>query len=150
MDGRKTAHTICYVTPLALPLGELSPQVTERASGANQDGCYGGIAAEIGTKNMPPACFINVPTLSVLAALGHLSQRERQEMLARRTKRCIEVHYESCLTNQMKQEQAQQIIPLCLLTVSCSPLIYFCSFKYDAKVRATSRLSLGGMYSNRA
>ena len=57
---------------------------------------------------------------------------------------------ESCLTIQMKQEQAQQIIPLCLLTVSCSLLIYFCSFKYDAKVRATSRLSLGGMYSNRA
>ncbi len=47
--------------PLALPLGELSPQVTER-------------------------------TLSVLATLGHLSQRERQE-------------------------QAQRIIPLCLLTV---------------------------------
>ena len=45
------------------------------------------IAAEIDTKNMPlayflnvstPACFLNVPTLSVLAALGHLSQRERQ------------------------------------------------------------------------
>ena len=46
----------CYVTgcsPLALPLGELSPQVTERAA------------------------------LSVLAALGHLSRRERQGMPAR-------------------------------------------------------------------
>ena len=98
---------------MALPLGELSPQVTERV--------------------LPFA-------LSVLAALGHLSQGERQGVL----------HHEICLTNQIKQEQAQQIIPLCLLTVSCSPLIYFCSFKYDAKARATSRLSLGGMYSSRA
>ena len=40
---------ICY-SPLALPLGELSPQVTERA--------------------LQPFLF----TLSVLAALGHLSQ----------------------------------------------------------------------------
>ena len=23
---------------------------------------YGGIAAEIGAKNMPPACFLNAPT----------------------------------------------------------------------------------------
>lgn len=30
-------------------------------------------------------------TLSVLATLGHLSQRERQGMLARHTERCIEV-----------------------------------------------------------
>ena len=43
--------------PLALPLGELSPKVTERA--------------------------IEVHTLSVLAVLGHLSQRERQGLLAR-------------------------------------------------------------------
>ena len=33
---------------------------------------------------MPPACFLNVPTLSVLAALGHLSQREMQGMLLTR------------------------------------------------------------------
>lgn len=26
-----------------------------------QDGCNGGIAAEIGTKNMPPACFLYAP-----------------------------------------------------------------------------------------
>ena len=60
---------------------------TKRWCGANPDGCYSGIAAEIDTKNMPlayflnvstPACFLNAPTLSVLAALGHLSQRERQ------------------------------------------------------------------------
>ena len=25
-------------------------------------GSYGGIAAEIGAKNMPPACFLNAPT----------------------------------------------------------------------------------------
>jgi len=48
---------------LALPLGELSPQVTE------------GLAA-----------FFDA--LSVLAVLGHLSQRERQGMLARYTGRC--------------------------------------------------------------
>ena len=41
-------------TPLALPLGELSPQVTERA------------------------CF----PLSVFASLSHLSQRERQGVFA--------------------------------------------------------------------
>ena len=32
-------------------------------------------------------------TLSVLAALGHLSQRERQGMLARYTERCIKVRF---------------------------------------------------------
>ena len=64
--GTDTLHF--YVTgysPLALPLGELSPKVTERVHKCN--------------------------TLSVLAALGHLSQRERQG--------------------------GQFIIPLCLLTV---------------------------------
>ena len=45
--------------PLALPLGELSPQVTERA--------------------IPPLVgALLQPSLSVLASLGHLSQRERQ------------------------------------------------------------------------
>ena len=47
--------------------------------GITQDGCYSGIAAEIDTKNMPlayflnvstPACFLNVSTLSALSALG--------------------------------------------------------------------------------
>ena len=47
------------VRPLALPLGELSPQVTERA--------------------IPPLVgALSQPSLSVLASLGHLSQRERQ------------------------------------------------------------------------
>ena len=34
------------------------------------------------------------------------------------------LRHEICLTNQMIQGQAQQIIPLCLSTVSCSPLIH--------------------------
>ncbi len=48
--------------PLALPLGELSPQVTERVS------------QPFSNNKMEWSLF----TLSVLAALGHLSQRERQ------------------------------------------------------------------------
>ncbi len=52
------------------------------------------IAAEIDTKNMPlayflnvstPAYFLNVSTLSGLAALGHLSQRERQGLTPTKT-----------------------------------------------------------------
>ena len=62
---------------MALPLGELSPKVTERA--------------------------LPLRSLSVLASLGQLSQGERQGVLA--------------------LEQAQRIIPLCLLTVSCAPPI---------------------------
>ena len=58
---------------LALPLGELSPQATERV--------------------LPPLF-----PLSVFAALSHLSHRERQGVLA-------------------NNKQAQQIIPLCLLTI---------------------------------
>ena len=50
---------------MALPLGELSPQVTERA--------------------LQPFLF----ALSVLAALGHLSQRERQGTLTRYIRRCV-------------------------------------------------------------
>ena len=68
LDGRKTVNVAYRYSPLALPLGELSPKVTERAF-----------------------------PLSVLASLGHLSQGERQGMLA--------------------LEQAQRDNPLCLLTV---------------------------------
>ena len=60
-------------SPLALPLGERSPQATERV--------------------LPPLF-----PLSVLAALSHLSHRERQGVLA-------------------NNKQAQQIIPLYLLTI---------------------------------
>jgi len=56
----------------ALPLGELSPKVTERA--------------------FQPSSLIWSPfALSVLAALGHLSHRERQVMLARHAKGCMEL-----------------------------------------------------------
>ena len=61
---RKQPDRIKAPADLALPPGELSPQVTERVLAVTY-------------------------TLSVLALLGHLSQRERQE-------------------------QAQQIILLCL------------------------------------
>ena len=66
-------------SPLALPLGELSPQVTERV--------------------LPPflnnkinLCAHTPFALSVLAALGHLSHRERQGIPTPYTERCIEVH----------------------------------------------------------
>jgi hypothetical protein len=49
--------------------GGVSPSGARAASGgllspcvANPDECYGGVAAEIGVKNMPPACFLNVST----------------------------------------------------------------------------------------
>ena len=60
-------------SPLVLPLGELSPKVTERV--------------------LPPLF-----PRSVVAALSHLSHRERQGVLA-------------------NNKQAQQIIPLYLLTI---------------------------------
>ena len=60
-------------------------------------------------------------TLSVLASLGHLSQRERQVRLVRYTK--LEAHHGIRLTDSRKQKQAQRIIPLCLFPVSCGLLI---------------------------
>ena len=62
----------CYVTrytPLAFPLGELSPKVTEREK-----------APFLNAK-------LSLSALSVLAALGHLSHRERQVTQARRAVR---------------------------------------------------------------
>ena len=60
-------------SPVALPLGELSPQVTERElrpfSNDNLLGCCLWVWALF--------------ALSVLAALGHLSHRERQGRLSR-------------------------------------------------------------------
>ena len=42
------------------------------------DRCYSGIAAEIGVKNMPPACFLNTPTRAdVRALLLRGKRRER-------------------------------------------------------------------------
>ena len=45
--------------------------------GGNQDRCYGGIAAEIGTKNMPPACFLNAPT----AKSDHIGMQKNSGIL---------------------------------------------------------------------
>ena len=122
---------------LALPLGELSPQVTERVlqpfSNDKINLCTHiteipvyipvGESQNLQTKRhqelrtfsiiSKPLRFVmlraiqfndksgrsaikvhlvwSLVTLSVLATLGHLSQRERQGMLARYTERCIEV-----------------------------------------------------------
>ena len=124
-------------SPLALPLGELSPQVTERVlqpfSNDKINLCTHiteipvyipvGESQNLQTKRhqelrtfsiiSKPLRFVmlraiqfndksgrsaikvhlvwSLVTLSVLAALDHLSQRERQGMLARYTERCIEV-----------------------------------------------------------
>ena len=123
-------------SPLALPLGELSPQVTERVlqpfsnDKINLCAHITEIPVDIPvgeSQNLQPKrhqelrtfSIISKPlrfvmlraiqfndksgrsavkvhlvwslvTLSVLAALGHLSQRERQGMPARYTERCIE------------------------------------------------------------
>ena len=124
-------------SPLALPLGELSPQVTERVlqpfSNDKINLCAHTTEIPVDipvgeSQNLQPKrhqelrtfSIISKPlrlvmlraiqfndksgrsaikvhlvwslvTLSVLAALGHLSQGERQGMLARYTERCIEV-----------------------------------------------------------
>ena len=124
-------------SPLALPLGELSPQVTERVlqpfSNDKINLCTHiteipvyipvGESQNLQTKRhqelrtfsiiSKPLRFVmlraiqfndksgrsaikvhlvwSLVTLSVLAALGHLSQGERQGMLARYTEWCIEV-----------------------------------------------------------
>ena len=124
-------------SPLALPLGELSPQVTERVlqpfsndkinlcthiteipvyipvgeSQNHQPKRHQELrtfsiiskplrlvmlrAIQFNDKSGRSAIKVHLVwslvTLSVLAALGHLSQGERQGMLARYTERCIEV-----------------------------------------------------------
>ncbi len=93
-----------YVTgcsPLALPLGELSPQVTERVlqSFSNDKVNLCAYTTKIPV-NIPVGESQNLQpkgrqelrtfTLSVLAVLGHLSQRERQGMPARYTERCMD------------------------------------------------------------
>ncbi|PWM43692.1 MAG: hypothetical protein DBX62_10890 [Clostridia bacterium] len=62
-------------SPLALPLGELSPQVTER------------VLRPFLNDNIIGCCLLvwSLFALSVLAALGHLSQGEKQGMIARYT-----------------------------------------------------------------
>ena len=94
-------------SPLALPLGELSPQVTERVlqpfSNDKINLCthiteipvVRGVSSpcEAAGHFLIEHCLLvwSLVALSVLATLGHLSQRERQGMLARYTERCIEV-----------------------------------------------------------
>ena len=75
------ANAPCHVAPLALPLGELSPQVTERVLRLYLNGLI---------------CRRALSALSVLAVLGHLSQRERQGMLVRNIKQDIEVYDCDC------------------------------------------------------
>ena len=87
-------------SPLARPLGELSPQVTERVLrpflNDNIIGCcllvwslfaLSGLAA-LGhlSQGERQDAFPGSSPLRALAALGHLSHRERQGMLARYTK----------------------------------------------------------------
>ena len=132
-----STYYVMGCSPLALPLGELSPQVTERVlqpfSNDKINLCTHiteiPVYIPVGeSQNLQPKrhqelrtfSIISKPlrfimlraiqfndqsgrsaikvhlvwslvTLSVLAALGHLSQRERQGMLARYTERCIEV-----------------------------------------------------------
>ncbi|GEM_PF-3216490 len=64
-------------SPLALPLGELSPKATERGKAVCR--CLWQIKACRFLNDK-----INLFALSVLAALGHLSQGERQGMPAER------------------------------------------------------------------
>ena len=90
--------------PLALPLGELSPQVTERVLQPFSNDKI-NLCAHI--TEIPVAHGVSSPceaaghfliehcllvwslvALSVLATLGHLSQGERQGMIARYTERC--------------------------------------------------------------
>ena len=83
-------------SPLALPLGELSPKVTERGKAVCRCQRQGG-------KNVFLKAKFDLFPLSVLAALGHLSHGERQGMLA------------------MIQEQAQRItaVPVnCLIRLA--------------------------------
>ena len=78
---------------MALPLGELSPQVTERV-------VQSFLNDEINLYAHTTKIHLAWPLfpLSVFAALSHLSHRERQGVLA-------------------NNKQAQQTIPLYLLTI---------------------------------
>ena len=108
-------------SPLALPLGELSPQVTERVLQPSSNDKI-NLCAHI--TEIPVAHGVSSPceaaghfligccllvwslfTLSVLATLGHLSQRERQGMLARYTER-----YRSALLS-VRQIGVYRIVP---------------------------------------
>ena len=104
-----STYYVMGCSPLALPLGELSPQVTERVLQPFSNDKI-NLCAHI--TEIPVAHGVSSPceavghfliehcllvwslvALSVLATLGHLSQGERQGMLARYTERCIEVRF---------------------------------------------------------
>ena len=104
-----STYYVMGCSPLALPLGELSPQVTERVlqpfSNDKINLCTHiteipvahGVSSpcEAAGHFLIEHCLLvwSLVALSVLATLGHLSQRERQGMLARYTERRIEVRF---------------------------------------------------------
>ena len=118
---------------MALPLGELSPQVTERALlpvlNGNVNVCKSspGIYEEKDTRacahgasfpceaawQFPVGCYLLVwsyVALSVLAVLGHLSQRERQGPLSRLRRQLSQRESQvplSRLRRQLSQRESQ-------------------------------------------
>ena len=65
-DFRRLSSAHIQSLPLTREVSRRKPRRRERIKRwycASPDRCYGGIAAEIDTKNMPPACFLNVSTL---------------------------------------------------------------------------------------
>ena len=118
-------------SPLALPLGELSPQVTERVlqpfsnDKINLCAHITEIPVVRGVSSPCEAvghfliehCLLvwSLVALSVLATLGHLSQRERQGMLARYTERYRSAPF-ICSTNWSLPHRSDLL--LCLI-LSC-------------------------------
>ena len=111
-------------SPLALPLGELSPQVTERVlqpfsndkinlcTHITEIPAVRGVSSpcEAAGHFLIEHCLLvwSLVALSVLATLGHLSQGERQGMLARYTER-----YRSALLS------VRQIGVYCIVPTYC-------------------------------
>ena len=98
--------------------GPLSPCV------ANPDECYGGVAAEIGVKNMPPACFLNTPTRKV----GKRASRNQGSCTSLRAMHCTNrnclphVHRKFPVSFRHRIVSAPAPLPLMLSTVDHSAL----------------------------